>query len=57
MSTEPFDNYSYLLKLKEEAIDALVIDLHFGKDRAIKLVDEWGKGIYVPYSVWSKIKC
>jgi hypothetical protein len=40
----------------EEAIDALVVHLHFGKTKAIELVDEWGKGIFEPYSVWSKIK-
>lgn len=40
----------------EEALDALVGRLHFGKEKAIQLVDEWGKDQYVPYSVWSKIK-
>ena len=40
----------------EEAIDALVTHCQFGLDRAVALADEWGKGIYLPYSEWSKIK-
>ena len=39
----------------EEAIDALM-DIGFGKTKSIQLVDEWGKGKFAPYSVWSKIK-
>lgn len=39
----------------EEAIDALK-DLGFSHSRAITLVDTWGEGRYVPYSVWSIIK-
>lgn len=39
----------------DEAIDAL-LSLGFGRDNAIKLVDEWGKGHFTPHSVWSKIK-
>ena len=39
----------------EDAIVVLVEQLHFGKEKAIKLVDEWGKGMFAPHSVWSKI--
>lgn len=39
----------------EEAIDGLM-SIGFGKTKSIQLVDEWGKGKFVPYSVWSKIK-
>jgi len=40
----------------QEALDALIVHLKFGKDRAIELVDTWGKGNFAPYAVWSKIK-
>lgn len=40
----------------EEAIEYLTIKLRYGKTMVIKLVDEWGKGIYLPYAQWSKIK-
>lgn len=39
----------------EEAIDGLM-SIGFGKTKSIQLVDEWGKGKFAPYSVWSKIK-
>jgi hypothetical protein len=37
----------------EEAYDALRLN-GFGHHKAVQLVDEWGRGIYVPYSIWSR---
>ena len=50
------ENLKSTMITPEEALDTLIGRLHFGQEKAIKLVDEWGKGKFVPYSVWSKIK-
>ena len=50
------ENLKSTMITPEEALDTLIGRLGFGKTMAIKLVDEWGKGKFVPYFVWSKIK-
>ena len=39
----------------DEAIDALMSELHYGHEKAVQLVDKWGKGKFSPYSVWSNV--
>lgn len=39
-----------------EAIDALVLDLGYGYEKAVALVDKWGEDIYSPHATWAKKK-